>query len=224
VSRNALDIDGVGPETIDALMDAGLMNDAADLFALSAADIRNLEGFGEVSAKKLVDSIRSRTSVPLARFLYGLGIAHVGEETARALAERFHALEAIAAATEEELAQVPDVGPVVAAAIAKWFAKPYNRALLKKFAKAGVHIERAKGPAKGVLSGKTFVVTGTLGSMSREEAEDKIRALGGHASGSVSKETDYVVVGADPGSVKVRAAKNYGTKRLDEAEFLRMLQ
>ena len=224
VSRNALDIEGVGPETIDALMDAGLMGDAADLFALTTEDIQNLEGFGEVSAKNLVDAIRSRTGVSLARFLYGLGISHVGEETARALAEHFHTLDTVAEASEEQLATVPDVGPVVAKSIVEWFSKPYNKNLLKKFTKAGLTVQRAKGLSKGKLSGKSFVVTGTLDAMSREEAEEKVRSLGGHASGTVTKETDYVVVGAEPGSVKMKAAKKYGTTQLNEDEFLKMLQ
>jgi DNA ligase (NAD+) len=209
-SRNALDIEGVGPETIDAFMDAGLMNDAADLFTLVVEDIQSLEGFGEVSARNLIDAINERTEIPLARFVYGLGIAHVGEETARALAEHFHSLDAITAASEKQLAEVPDVGSVVAASIVEWFAKPYNKNLLKKFAKAGVKVQRAKGAAKGKLSGKSFVVTGTLDAMSREDAEAKIRALGGKATGSISKETDYIVVGADSGSRNT--ARKYWTR------------
>jgi len=222
-SRNALNIEGLGPQTLDQLLDAGLIADAADLFALEPADLENLEGFAEVSSRKLVESIRSRRDVPLARFVYALGIEHVGEETARALAEHFHTLDRIASATEEQLSEVPDIGAVVAASIAEWFAKPYHRKLLEKFARAGVHVQAAKASAKGKLSGKTFVVTGTLDAMGREEAEERIRALGGKASGSVSKETDYVVAGAEPGAVKMKAAQKHGTRILDEEAFLKLI-
>jgi DNA ligase (NAD+) len=224
VARNALNMEGVGPQTIDALMDAGLVVDQADLYALTPSDLENLEGFAEVSSRKVVDSIASRREVPLARFVYALGIGHVGEETARALAAHFHAFENLADATAEELAEVPDVGPVVAESITQWFAKSYNKNLLKKFAKAGVTVLEAKGPSKGRLSGKTFVVTGTLDSMSREGAEARIRELGGKATGSVSKETDYLVAGAEPGSNKIEAAKKYGTKTVDEEQFLALLK
>jgi DNA ligase (NAD+) len=224
VSRGAMNMDGVGPQTIDALMDAGLIADPADLYFLKKEDVLNLDRFAEVSAQNLIDAIQSRRSVPLSKFIYGLGIQHVGEETARVLAQHFHTLNAVAAASEEELTQVPDVGPVVARSIAEWFAKPYNREMLEKFEKAGLDIQQVKGPAKGPLSDKSFVVTGTLDSMGREEAEEKIRQRGGKVSGSVSKATDYVVVGADPGASKITAAKKHGTQILDEEEFRKMLE
>jgi DNA ligase (NAD+) len=223
VSRNAFNIDGVGPQTIDALLDAGLIQDAADLFTLTPEDLLNLEGFAQVSSKNVVDAIQEHTSVPLARYIYALGITHVGEETARVLAEHFRTLDALAKASEEKLAEVADVGPIVAKSIADWFAKPYNQTLLKKFVKAGVKVIAAKGPTKGPLSGKTFVVTGTLDTLSREEAEERIRQLGGKATGTVSSETDYLVVGADPGSNKVEAAKKFGTTTLTEEEFKDLL-
>ena len=224
ISRNAMNVDGVGPQTIDALMDAGLIADVADLYTLTKEDFLNLEGFADVSAQKAVDAIHARRSVPLMRFIYGLGITHVGEETARALAEHFHTLEKLTEASEDELRAVPDIGPVVAESIVEWFAHPYNRDILKKFIKAGVHIERAKGPAKGKLSGKTFVVTGTLDTMSREQAEEAIRAHGGAVSGSVSKETSYVVVGADPGSTKYESAQKLKIPMLTEEEFLKLVK
>lgn len=224
ISRNAMNIDGIGPQTVDALMDAGLIADMADLYTLTTEDFLNLEGFADVSAQNSVDAIHARRSVPLARFIFGLGIMHVGEETARALAEHFHTLEKLTEATEEELHAVPDIGPVVAESIIEWFAHPYNRDILKKFIKAGVHIERASGPAKGKLSGKTFVVTGTLDTMSREEAEEKIRTHGGKVASAVSKETDYVVFGADPGSTKYAAAQKLKIPMLTEEEFLKILK
>ncbi|MCC6934427.1 MAG: NAD-dependent DNA ligase LigA [Candidatus Yanofskybacteria bacterium] len=219
-SRNALNIEGLGPQTLDQLLDAGLITDAADLFVLTPEDLLNLEGFADVSSAKLVGSIRSRKKVPLSRFVYALGIEHVGEETARALAHHFHTLSALAGASEGELVAVPDIGPVVARSIAEWFARPYNKQLLKKFDAAGVQVLAEKGAAKGKLSGKTFVVTGTLDSMSREEAEEKIRALGGKAVSSVSKATTAVIVGTNPGSAKIAAAQKYGTEQLTEQEFL----
>ncbi len=222
-SRNAMNIDGVGPKIIDALMDAGLIQDYADLFTLKVQDLENLDRFAEVSSKNVVDAIHKSREVPLSRFVYALGITHVGEETGRVLAQHFHTLNKISEATEEELTAVEDVGPVVAKSIAGWFARPYHKKLLKKFEKAGVKILSEKGPAKGKLSGKTFVITGTLDSMSREEAEAKIRAHGGKASSSVSKETDSVVAGSEPGS-KYDKAQKLGVKILDEKDFLKILK
>lgn len=224
VSRNAVNIDGLGPQTIDQLMDAGLIADAADLYFLKKEDVLNLDRFGQVSAQNLIDAIQNRLQISLAKFIYGLGIMHVGEETARVLAEHFHILKNLAHATQEELTAVPDVGPVVAQSIVEWFAKPYHKRLLTKFEKAGIRIPLAKGPASGALSGKSFVVTGTLDAFGRQEAEEQIRSRGGTISGSVSKETDYVVVGADPGTTKMSAAKKHGTKILDEDEFLKLLK
>jgi len=223
-SRAALNIEGLGPQTIDALMDAGLVQDAADLYALKPEDVENLEGFAEVSSKKVVDAIHGRRTVPLHRFIYGLGITHVGDQTAAVLARRFRTLEKLTRATEEELREVEDIGPVVSESIVEWFKHPYNRELLRKFAAVGLHVTAEKAPVKGKLSGMTIVVTGTLEKLSREEAEEKIRELGGKAAGSVSKDTDYVVVGANPGENKMEGIKKYGTKTLDEEQFLRMLQ
>ena len=222
VSRNAMNIDGVGPKIIDTLMDAGLVQDYADLFALKVEDIQNLDRFAEVSSANVIEAIAQHKEVPLSRFVYALGIMHVGEETARVLAQHFHTLKKIAKATKEELTAVEDVGPVVAASISEWFKRPYHKKLLKKFEHAGVKIPSEKGPAKGKLSGKTFVITGTLDSMSREEAEAKIRAYGGKSNSSVSKETSYVVAGSEPGS-KYNQAQKLGVKILDEKEFLKMI-
>ncbi|MCC6405266.1 MAG: NAD-dependent DNA ligase LigA [Candidatus Yanofskybacteria bacterium] len=224
VSRNALNIEGLGPQTLDQLLDAGLITDAADLFTLTPEDLMNLEGFADVSSAKLVESIRSRTEVPLARFVYALGIEHVGEETARALAQHFHTLAALANASEEELTAVPDVGPVVAHSIAEWFARSYAKQLLNKFEAAGVRVLSEKAASKGKLSGKTFVVTGTLDTLSREEAEEKVRSLGGKATSSVSKATSYIVVGAEPGAAKIAAAEKHGIEQLSEEEFLALLK
>ena len=222
-SRAALNIEGLGPQTIDQLMDAGLVQDVADLFALKPDDLLNLEGFADVSSAKVVDAIHARRTVSLHRFIYGLGITHVGEETAAVLARRFRTLEHLEKATEEELREVQDVGPVVSESIVEWFKHPYNHALLRKFSSLGVHVTKEKAATKGKFSGMTLVVTGTLDTMSREAAEEKIRELGGKAAGSVSKETDYVVVGAEPGS-KYDRARKLGVKIIDEEAFLKMVQ
>ncbi|MEK7645558.1 MAG: NAD-dependent DNA ligase LigA [Patescibacteria group bacterium] len=221
-SRNALNIDGVGPAIVDALMDAGLVQDYADLFSLKIEDLQNLDRFAEVSSANVIKAIANRKKVPLARFVYGLGIMHVGEETARVLAQHFRTLDKIISATEEELTAVEDVGPVVAQSITEWFKRPYHRNILKKFDKAGVKIIEDKGKIKGKLFGQTFVITGTLDSMSREEAGQKIRALGGKVSSSVSQETSAVIAGADPGS-KYDKAQKLDVKILSEKEFLEMI-
>lgn len=221
-SRNAMNIDGVGPKIIDALMDAGLIQDYSDLFTLKVEDLENLDRFAELSSANVIKAIDARRKIPLARFVYALGIMHVGEETARVLAQHFHTLNRIIEASEEELTAVEDVGPVVAHSIAEWFSRPYHKKLLTKFQKAGVKIINNKGVTKGKFSGKTFVITGTLDSMSREEAGAKIRALGGKVSSSVSKDTSFVLAGFDPGS-KYDKAQKLGVKILDEKEFLKII-
>lgn len=223
VARNGMNIAGVGPKIIDALMDAGLVQDYADLFYLKTEDLQNLDRFAELSSSNVIESIARRKEVPLSKFVYALGILHVGEETARVLSQHFRTLESIANATEEELTKVEDVGPVVAASIVEWFKRPYHRKVLKKFEKAGLKILPEKGAVRGKFSGKTFVVTGTLDTMSREEAQEKIRALGGKAGSSVSKETSYVLAGDKPGS-KYDKAKKLGVQILSEEEFLEMIR
>ncbi len=175
-----------------------------------------------MSSANVIKAITLRKKIPLARFSYALGIMHVGEETARVLSQHFHTLQKISEATEEELTAVEDVGPVVARSIAEWFKRPYHRNILKKFEQAGLKIIDDKGAVKGILFVKIFVITGTLDSMSREEAGAKIRALGGKVSSSVSKETDAVIAGTDPGS-KYDKAEKLGVKILDEKEFLKMI-
>src|SRR3989338_1332580 len=222
-SRNAMNIDGVGPKIIDALMDAGLIQDYADLFTLKAEDLQNLDRFAEVSSANVVKAIDDCREVPLARFIYALGIMHVGEETARVLGQHFHTLEKITEASEEELTVVEDVGPVVAHSITEWFKRPYHKKILKKFERAGLKIIADKGVVKGKFFGKTFVITGTLESMSREEVGAKIRSLGGKVSSSVSKDTSYLVAGSEPGS-KYDQAQKLGVKILDEKEFLKIIK
>lgn len=224
VSRKAFDIDGLGPQTIDQLMEAGLIRDSADLFLLKKEDLLNLPRFAEKSAQNTVDAIGAKKQVALDKFVYSLGIEHVGEETAFVLARKFRTLDNVARATLEELQDVPDIGPIVAESIYDWFQKAYNLKLINKFRKSGIKIEEEKTTKKSSkLSGKTFVVTGSLESMTRDEAKDKIRELGGDVSSSVSRDTDYVVVGAEPGSKYDKALK-LGVKIIEEREFLKLLK
>ncbi|MDP3792121.1 MAG: NAD-dependent DNA ligase LigA [bacterium] len=223
VSRKAFYIDGVGPKIIDQLMETGLIRDAADLFTLKKEDLLNLERFAEKSAENTVNAIQSKKKVALDKFIYSLGIEHVGEETAFTLSRHFKKFNNFTGSSQEELQNISDVGPIVAKSIYEWFQKAYNQKLLGKFHKAGVIIlEEKKIKDSSKLAGKTFVVTGSLESMTREDAQDKIRKLGGDVSSSVSKETDYIVVGSEPGS-KYEKAKKLGVKTLTEDQFLKIV-
>ncbi|MDO8663510.1 MAG: helix-hairpin-helix domain-containing protein, partial [Candidatus Wildermuthbacteria bacterium] len=234
VSKKAFDIDGVGPKIIDQLMDAALIHDAADLFTLEQDDLLNLERFAEKSAENTVKAIQGKKKVPLNKFIYSLGIDHVGEETAFTLAKKFSAkggpasgwkiFENIGKASLQELQNMPDIGPIVAESIYNWFQRKYNQNLISKFKKAGIKVSEEKVSANSEkLAGKTFVLTGTLESLGRDEAKDRIRELGGDISSSVSRETNYVVAGTEPGS-KYNTAKKLGIKIIDEKELLKMLQ
>jgi DNA ligase (NAD+) len=224
-SRRAMDIDGLGAKIIDQLVDGEWVKTPADLYKLTVEQLAELERMGEKSARNLVDAIERSKSTTLARFLYALGIRDVGEATAGALAAHFGTLEALQGATEEQIQEVPDVGPVVAAHVHNFFQQEHNREVIEELRARGVHwpAQKARAPAvEGALSGKTFVLTGTLDSMSRDQAADRIAALGGKVSGSVSKKTSYVVVGAEPGS-KLKKAQDLGVEILDEAAFLKLL-
>ncbi len=224
VSRKAFNIEGIGPQIVDQLMEAGIIRDAADLFTLKKEDLLNLERFAEKSAQNTIDAVHSKKRVTLDKFIYSLGIEHVGEETAVALARKFKNLDSIKNVSLENLKSVPDIGPIVAKSAYEWFQKSYNLRLIDKFKKAGVDIldeKIRKGSAK--LEGKTFVLTGGLESMGRDEAKDRVRNLGGDISSSVSKETDYVVAGIEPGS-KYDKAKKLGVKILTEKEFSDLLR
>lgn len=223
VSRGAMNIDGVGPQTIDALMDAGLVSDPGDLFLLTVEDVSSLDRFAEVSARNVVDSITQRKHVPLWRFMFALGILHVGDQTARQLAEHYKSWEAFAGADEDDLRMVADIGPVVARSIVEWRSQARNREIIHKLFSAGVTLEAPHAIAEGRLHGQTFVVTGTLSSMSRQEVEEAIRQLGGTVAGSVSKKTSFVVAGSDPGSKHDKAVA-LGVPVLDEEAFLKLVR
>jgi DNA ligase (NAD+) len=221
-SKAALDIEGLGEKNVIALLDAGLIKDQADIYTLKVEEVIKLDRFAEISANKLVAAIQSKKNPALGRFIYGLGIRHIGTQTAVDLANHFRTLETLSKATIEELSDVEGVGEVVAEAIVEWFSEPRNQRLLAKFQKFGVRPQDVKRVG-GKLSGQNFVVTGTLESLGREEAAEKIRRLGGTFQSSVGKDTDYLVVGSNVGASKLTKAAKLGTKQLNETEFLKML-
>lgn len=226
-SRAGMDIERVGPALIDQLLEKGLIRDAGDIYYLRAEQLEPLERMGAKSAANVIAAIEASKGRPLHRLLYALGIRHVGERTAELLAERFRSVDELAATTEDELLQVPEVGPVVAESILAFFRQPQNRQLIEKLRRAGVRLARPaeEGPGDGghrPLAGLTIVITGTLQSMTRQEAEEAVAALGGRPSGSVSRKTSYVVVGENPGS-KYDRARELGVPILDEEGFLRLL-
>jgi DNA ligase (NAD+) len=223
-SRRAMDIDGLGEKIVDQLVDSGKVQTPADLYRLSVDELAQLERLGEKSAANLVAAIERSRHATLARFVFALGIRNVGEATARDLAQSFGDIHGLMAASVERLQQVPDVGPVVAQSIADFFAEQHNRKAVLDLLEGGVEIERvevARVSAPGV-AGKTFVLTGTLPSLSRDAARERIEAAGGKVSGSVSKKTDYLVAGDDPGS-KYDKAVALSIPVLDEAGLLELL-
>jgi DNA ligase (NAD+) len=223
-SRRALDIEGLGAKLVDQLVDRGLVKTPADLFALTVSDLASLERMGEKSAQNLIAARDAARATSLARFLYALGIPEVGETTAATLAAHFGTLDALSAADEAALQSVPDVGPVVAAEIAAFFRQSHNREAIAELQTAGIHWPDRSG-ARTVpqsLTGKTFVLTGSLESMTRDEAKRTIQQRGGRVTGSVSGRTDYVVVGAEPGS-KLADAERLGVETLDEQAFTAFL-
>lgn len=224
-SRSAMNIEGLGPAIIDLLLEKELIKDPADLYSLKFDDLVTLERFGEKSARNLLAAIERSKEVPFARVLYALGIRHVGAEMARRLANAFGSMDRLLAATPEELMAVPEIGATIAASIAAYAAEAQNRRLIEKLKAAGLQMTAAPEAPAGALplSGKTFVLTGTLASMTRRAAEEAIRRLGGNPGSSVSRRTDYVVVGEDPGS-KYQKAQELGVPILTEEEFVQLLQ
>ncbi|MBI1908125.1 NAD-dependent DNA ligase LigA [Candidatus Uhrbacteria bacterium] len=217
----AFAIDGLGEKIIERLINEGLLNSPPDVFRLTAEELMELERFGDILAKKLVDEIQSKKTIDLDKFIVALGIRHVGGETAFALATAFGTRDAFMGATKEDLLGVPDIGEVVADSITEFLQSSQAKMLFDEYAEVGVTVRPAK-KVERTLAGKTFVLTGTLERLGREEAKEKIRLAGGNVSGSVSKKTDYVVVGAEPGS-KLDDANRLGVRTLSEAEFLRIL-
>ncbi|MEY3784191.1 MAG: hypothetical protein RLZZ230_513 [Candidatus Parcubacteria bacterium] len=221
-SRGALNIDGVGPRIIDALMGYGLISTYADLFNLTVGDLRDLPGFQEKAAQNVVEAIKVASKVPLYRLLIGLSIDNVGEETARLLADTFGSLEAVRQASLSDLAAIHGVGQTVGESLTTWFADPINQQTLKELLPYLMIENPTMRTQSTALTGKTFVLTGTLDTLTRDEAKGLVRSLGGKIASSVSKKTDYVVVGAEPGS-KAGDAERLGVTILTETEFKKLI-
>jgi DNA ligase (NAD+) len=226
-SRRALDIEGLGDKLIDQLVEQELLHTPSDIFALDAAKLAELERMGEKSAANLVAAIERSKDTTLPRLLHGLGIAGVGESTAKSLADHFGSLDALAQASVEQILEVPDVGPVIAASVQGFFADARHRAELTRLRSFGLHWPEGPPAARQnkqalPLSGVTVVLTGTLPGLSRDEAAERLQALGAKVSSSVSKKTNYVIAGAEPGS-KLKRAEQLGIEVLDERGLERLL-
>jgi DNA ligase (NAD+) len=222
-SKGALDIDTLGEKNVAALVDAGLVKDIADIYSLTKEQVIQLDRFAELSAEKLVNGIQKAKNPPLDRFIYALGIRHVGAQTAVDLANHCRKLDSLGSASLDELRRVEGVGEIVADSILLWFDDEDNQKLLSKFRSLGVWPKEVKHIG-GKLSGKKFVVTGTLDEISRDEAAEKIKSRGGTFQSSVGKDTDYLVTGENTGVSKLEKAKKYGTKTIDEKTLLKMLE
>lgn len=220
-SKGALDIDTLGEKNVEALVDAGLVRDLADIYLLEKKQLLVLERFAEISAQKLITAIADKKHPNLERFLYGLGIRHIGAQTAIDLANRFESIERLALATIDELREVDGVGEIIAESVMAWFADEDNMKLLQKFADLGVAPQFNK--KSGRLVGQSFVITGTLQSMGRDAAADNIRELGGTFQTAVAKDTTYLVAGGKVGASKLKKAEQYGTKIINEQEFLAII-
>lgn len=222
-SRDAMDIEGLGPAAVEALVNAGLVKNPADLYHLKAEQVEPLERMGKKSAENLIAAIERSKSQGMARLLFAFGIRQVGQKAAQVLSRQFGSLDRLMAATQEELTAVDDVGAITADYLVHWFENPQSQHLIRALREAGVSFESTEAPVGTRLAGKTFVVTGTLEHFSRKEAEEAIVAQGGKASGSVSKKTSYVVAGEAAGS-KLTKAQSLGVPVLTEAEFMALLE
>jgi DNA ligase (NAD+) len=221
-SRSVMNIQGMGESLVNQLTAGGMLKSVADIYDLTKEDLLKLERMGDKSAQNVLDEIEASKKLPLERVIYALGIRFVGERTAELLADHFGSLETIAKASKEELQEVPEVGERVSEAIREFFDEPRNRELVERLRKAGLQFKGKKKERGTKLAGKTFVLTGTLAKYSRDEAKKMIEDAGGKVSGSVSKKTDYVVAGADPGS-KLDKARELGVSVIDEKEMEKLV-
>lgn len=222
-SRGAMDIKGMGEKNVLALLEAGLIGDSADLYSIEKADLLRLDRFADLSATNLIEALSDKKNPPLAKFVFALGIRHVGSQTAIDIANNFKSLDAIKSASIDDLSVVDGVGVVVAESIVAWFNDQDNIKLLDKFKANGVEVQVVDSSANGLLSGQSFVITGSLSTMSREQAADKIRSLGGIFQTSVGKGTTYLVAGGSVGASKLAKAEKFGTKVIDEERLLKIL-
>jgi len=225
VGKSALDIEGLGPATVDALLEKGLLQHFDDFFTLTEGDLLTLEGFAEISAKKLYEAIQKKAAhIPLSHLLAGLSIPHIGEETALLLAQHFTTLERVQHASVEEMNAISGIGEVLATSVAAWFGSPENKELLTRLQKVITIVsEKSLVKKTGFFSNKTFVVTGTLHTMGRDEAKQLLRNKGASVSESVSSKTYAVIAGDSPGSKLLQAEKK-GVQVLSEAAFLKLLE
>jgi len=222
VSRNGMDIEGIGDKIVNRLLESGIIRDAADLYHITKEQLLELERFADKSAENLMAAIAGSKRPPLERFLFAMGIRHVGEYVAKILTRKFGSIRAIEAASQEELTAVEGIGPTIAESIFAFFHEPRNLAVLGKLEQAGVRPVAERKATSSALRGRTFVFTGGLRNASREKAKEMVESLGGAATSSVSKKTDYVVAGVDPGS-KIEKAKSLGVTILDEEAFLELI-
>jgi DNA ligase (NAD+) len=222
-SKRAMDVDGLGVKLIDQLVDKGLVKDVADIYYLQKKDLIELERMADKSAQNIIDAIEKSKTKPLSKFLFALGIRHVGETTAEDLARHFPRLDDFIHLSEEDLMEVEGIGPEVAASVHQFFRDKKNKESIELLKKAGVKVIEPKAKDKGKLTDKTFVFTGTLRELGRDEARNLVESLGGMTTSGVSKKVDYVVVGEDPGS-KFDKAKALGVKTLTEEEFKKIIR
>ncbi len=218
VSRGAMDIEGLGPATLSQLWERGKLGSVADIFVLNREDLLELEGFADKSADKLLRAIETAKTRDLSKLIYALGIRNVGEKGAALLSSRYGSMDALSRATQEEIQEIPELGPIIAESVTQFFESDASLETIEKLKAAGVNLSGVAAPEGGPFSGKTFVLTGTLERHTRKEAADKIKALGGKVSDSVSKKTDYVIAGEAAGS-KRKKAESLGVMSLTEAEW-----
>jgi len=221
--RRAMDIDGLGEKIVDQLVDQSIVRTPADLYRLGLMALANLDRMGEKSAENLLQAIEKSRKNTLARFIFALGIRHVGESTAKDLAKHFGQIDKLMVANEEELLHVNDVGPVVAKSLLSFFSESHNREVVEQLLASGIELEVETSSINPELLGKTFVLTGTLPTMSRDEAKALLEKAGAKVAGSVSAKTHYVVAGADAGS-KLEKAQELGVAVIDEAQMMQLLQ
>jgi DNA ligase (NAD+) len=225
VTKGAMDIEGLGEENARRFLSEGLIHDVAEIYDLTVERITELDGFGEISAKNLIDSIEASKEVPFFRVLYALGVPGIGYVNARALAAQFGSMDALLAADAEAIVETPGIGPILAETIVDTLSEKRTRGLIARLREHGLNMEQegTLPGTEGPLAGKTLVITGTLPNMSRENATEAVEAAGGKVTNSVSKNTDYVVAGEDPGASKYNKAQEIGTEILDEDALLKLI-